>query len=193
MGKIGIFGGSFDPVHDGHIHLATLAKEKLGLDEIYFLPCQISPHKTDTPPTPGDIRAKWLEIALIGIPWANVNRMELETDGPSYSYQTIRKLHALHPGNLWFWIMGGDQWKALSTWSHPEVIAELAEFIVLARNGETILPREGYRLHIVEGEHPASATEIREALSKGEKEIPFLNPCVATTINGGADRNPPLH
>lgn len=184
MGKIGIFGGSFDPVHDGHIHLASLAREKLGLDEVCFLPCRISPHKTASPPTPGDVREKWLRIALSGIPWAKVEAMELTTEEPSYSYKTIRKLHKLYPGNRWFWIMGGDQWKALPTWSHPEVIADLAEFIVLARNGEAIVPRDGYRLHIVEGEHPASATKIRQALAEGETEIPFLRPEIAREISG---------
>jgi len=182
MGKIGIFGGSFDPVHDGHIHLATLAKEALGLDEIRFLPCRISPHKTDRPPTPGEVRVRWLEIALSGIPWAKIDPIELETEGASFSYETIRKLADRHPGNRWFWIMGGDQWKALPTWKHPERIAELAEFIVLARDGGEVLPREGYRLHVVEGEHPASATAIRRALASGETGIPFLDPGIDATM-----------
>ncbi len=72
--------------------------------------------------------------------------------------------------------MDGDQWDALPTWAHPEILSDLAEFIVLARNGATVMPREGYRLHVVEGEHAASATAIREALENGQSEIPFLNP-----------------
>ncbi len=180
--RIGIFGGSFDPVHEGHIHLATLARDALDLDEVRFLPCRISPHKTDTPPTPGEVRAKWLEIALSEIPWAKVDTLELETEGPSYSYETIQKLSELHPGNRWFWIMGGDQWTALPKWTHPERIAELAEFIVLARNGEEVHSREGYRLHIVEGEHPASATAIRRAIALGETDIPFLHPGIANIL-----------
>ena len=71
--RVGIFGGSFDPVHDGHIHLAKLAYEAMDLDEIRFLPCQISPHKIDRPPTPGAKRLQWLEIALSDIPWAVVD------------------------------------------------------------------------------------------------------------------------
>lgn len=180
--RIGVFGGSFDPVHDGHIHLARLAREALDLDEVRFLPCQISPHKTDRPPTPGDVRVRWLEIALSGIPWAKVETLEMETEGPSFSYETIEKLSDRNPGNHWFWIMGGDQWNALHTWKHPERIAELAEFIVLARNGEIVFPREGYRFHIIEGEHPASSTAIRRALALGETEIPFLHPGIAATI-----------
>jgi len=180
--RIGVFGGSFDPVHDGHIHLARLAREALDLDEVRFLPCQISPHKTDRPPTPGVVRVRWLEIALSGIPWAKVETLEMETEGPSFSYETIEKLAERDPTSHWFWIMGGDQWNALHTWKHPERIAELAEFIVLARNGEKVLPREGFRFHIIEGEHPASSTAIRRALALGETEIPFLHPGIAATI-----------
>ena len=182
MKRIGIFGGSFDPVHDGHIHLATLAKKSVDLDEVWFLPCNISPHKTDTPPTSGKIRAKWLEVALAAIPWAKIDLIELATKGPSFSYQTLEKLVSQNPGNEWFWIMGGDQWEALPTWRHPEILAGLATFIVLARNGTTAHQRKGYRMNLVEGEHPASATEIRRALAAGDRDIPYLDPSVAESI-----------
>lgn len=184
--RIGIFGGSFDPVHDGHIHLARLAKEALALDEVWFVPCQISPHKTDRPPTPGKLRAEWLQIALADIRWAKVDLTELEEEGASYSYQTMQKLHAGDPGVRWFWIMGGDQWEALPRWAHPEVLAELAEFIVLARNGVEIVPRDGYRLHVVEGEHPASATAIREALESGKSVPDWLDEKVFRAISEAA-------
>lgn len=173
--RIGVFGGSFDPIHSGHIHLATLARDAANLDEIRFLPCQISPHKTDRPPSSGAVRAKWLELALAGLPWAKIDRTELETDGPSFSYKTLETLVAKYPGNDWFWIMGGDQWAALQTWKHPEILSRLATFIVLARNGAEIVPRDGYRLIVVPGEHPASSTLIRKAMAAGEMEIPFLH------------------
>ena len=102
--------------------------------------------------------------------------------GPSFSYETLEKLDQRDPATGWFWIMGGDQWNALPTWKHPERIAERAQFIVLARNDELVTQREGYRLHIVEGEHPASSTAIRRALACGEKEIPYLHPGIATLI-----------
>jgi len=175
MKRIGIFGGSFDPIHDGHIYLATLAREAANLDEVWFLPCRVSPHKTASPPTPGATRANWLRIALAGISWAKTDLTELDADGISFSYRTLEKLVSLHPGNKWFWIMGGDQWAALDTWKHPEILAALAEFIVLARNGGVVLPRDGYRMRLVRGEHPASATEIRTAIAAKETEIPHLH------------------
>lgn len=177
--RIGIFGGSFDPVHDGHIHLASLAKQAASLDEVWFLPCHISPHKTSSPPTPGKTRVKWLEIATVNLPWAKIETLELHSDAPSYSYKTMQSLAAMHPGTEWFWIMGGDQWAALPTWKHPEILAEHASFIVLARNGVSVRPRVGYRMISVEGEHPASATAIRRALAAGEGSIPHLDPAVA--------------
>ncbi|MEP2776348.1 MAG: nicotinate (nicotinamide) nucleotide adenylyltransferase [Luteolibacter sp.] len=180
--KIGIFGGSFDPVHEGHIHLANLARAAVGLDEVWFLPCQISPHKTGTPPTAGETRVQWLELALADIPWANIETLELRIDGPSYSWRTLQMLEEEHPGNEWFWIMGGDQWSNLENWSRPEILTALASFIVLARNGTEITERPGFRLHSVEGEHPASSTEIRRALAAGETDIPFLDPAVAAVI-----------
>lgn len=177
--KVGIFGGSFDPVHEGHLHLAKLAKEAVDLDEVWFLPCRISPHKKESPPTPAEDRVKWLETAIDKIPWAKVETLELELEPPSYSVRTLELLHRKNSGNQWYWIMGGDQWAALDRWEKPDSIAQMASFIVLARNGESIKERPGYGLKTVMGEHPASSSEIRAAIARGDHEIPFLNPEVA--------------
>jgi nicotinate-nucleotide adenylyltransferase len=117
-----------------------------------------------------------LQIATANLPWAKIESYELETDGPSFSYKTMQALSTEYPGTEWFWIMGGDQWTKLPIWKHPEIIAGLASFIVLARNGASVEPRPGYRLHAITGAHPASATEIRRALAAGEGHIPFLDP-----------------
>ncbi|MES2438068.1 MAG: nicotinate (nicotinamide) nucleotide adenylyltransferase [Verrucomicrobiota bacterium] len=178
--KIGIFGGTFDPVHLGHLHLATLAKDSLGLDEVRFLPCRISPHKTGTAPASGEDRLEMLRLATSGISWAVVDDFELEQPGPSYSYQTAEVMAARFPTDRLFWIMGGDQWDALPRWTHPERLAASVEFAVLAR-GESPRTRDGYRLHLVPGNHPASATEIRETASKGGTP-PWLHPAVADFI-----------
>jgi nicotinate-nucleotide adenylyltransferase len=179
--KIGLFGGTFDPVHLGHLHLAVQAREALGLDEIRFLPCRISPHKSDTAPASGEDRCKMLRLATAGLPWAVVDDCELHQQGPSYSYQTAEALKARLPGARLFWIMGGDQWSSLHRWKSPERLAELVEFVVLAR-GEAPLPRQGFEVHGILGEHPASATVIRHDLSKGLKNHPWLNPKVAEWI-----------
>lgn len=158
--KIGLFGGTFDPVHLGHVHLADLARKAVELDEVRFIPCQISPHKTSTLPASATARLAMLELATADFPWAVVDDIELTVEGPNFSYITAERMHARFPDDRLFWIMGGDQWAALPTWKHPERLAALVEFIVLARN-DSPAPREGYRMHLVTGEHPASSTGIR--------------------------------
>jgi len=179
--KIALFGGTFDPVHLGHLHLATLAKNALALDEVRFLPCQISPHKTGTAPASGEDRCEMLRLATAGLLWAVVDDFELQQPGPSYSFQTAEAMAARFPGARLFWIMGGDQWDSLPRWKNPESLAERVEFIVLAR-GDAPLPREGYRLHVVQGEHPASATTLRTAISQGEAYPSWLALGVADWI-----------
>ena len=180
--KIALFGGTFDPVHRGHIHLAALAKKSLELDEVRFLPCHVSPHKTDRHPASGEDRCEMLRLATADLPWAIVDDFELKRAGPSFSFQTAEAMVERFRDCQLFWIMGGDQWEALSEWKHPERLAQCVEFIVLNRDEKILIPREGYTLHVVNGEHPASASEIRTALSHGASEHPWLLPDVARWI-----------
>lgn len=176
--RIGLFGGTFDPVHLGHIHLATLAKEALSLDQVRFLPCRISPHKFGTKPRASEDRLTMLKLATADLPWAVVDDYELKHDGPSFTWRTLEAMHGVFPTAQLFLIMGGDQWQALPTWTKPERIAELVEFIVLSR-GEKPEARAGFTMHAIEGQHPASATEIRNALADGKTTHPWLDPKVA--------------
>ncbi|MBK1880905.1 nicotinate (nicotinamide) nucleotide adenylyltransferase [Luteolibacter pohnpeiensis] len=164
--KIALFGGTFDPVHLGHLHLATLAWEALGLDEVRFIPCKISPHKTGTHPASPEDRLKMLQLATADLPWAVVDDIELTSGTPNFSYRTAEEIQRQQPDAELYWIMGGDQWAALPRWKHPEKLAAIVQFIVLARD-DAPAPREGFRFHLVHGEHPASATQIREAIAAG--------------------------
>lgn len=174
--RIGIFGGTFDPFHLGHLYLAKLAKDALELDEVRFVPCQISPHKTDSDVSSCGDRCEILNRSLAGIPWAVVDECEVQEPGPSYSFRTASSMAERFPEARLFWIMGGDQWDALPTWKNPTELAQRVEFIVLARGKSTPDPREGYRLHTVRGSHPASASAIREALAAGASDHPWLAP-----------------
>lgn len=180
--KIGLFGGTFDPVHHGHVFLAALARDALGLDEVRFIPCHQSPHKGGSLPTPGADRLEMLRLATAELPWAVVDDRELSRGGASFSYQTAGGIAAEHEGARLFWLLGGDQWRALPRWRRPEELSGLVEFIVLARGDDAPDARPGYRMHIVDGAHPASATAIREAVKSGTATPPWLHPDVAAWI-----------
>lgn len=172
--KIALFGGTFDPIHEGHLHLAALAKESLGLDEVRFIPCQISPHKQGTPPASAEDRLEMLRLATSNLPWAEVDDFELNlTSAPSYSYLTAEAMAQRFPSARLFWVMGYDQWEALPDWKYPARISACVEFLVLAR-GKPPQPRPGYRLHVLRGQHPASSSEIRAAISSGKSTPPWL-------------------
>lgn len=179
--KIALFGGTFDPVHRGHVHLAGLAQQALGLDEVRFVPCWISPHKPDRQPAPAADRLEMLGLATADLPWAVVDDCELRCAGPSYSFATAEAMRAGFPAARLFWILGGDQWAALPQWRYPQRLAACVEFIVLSR-GKPPEPRAGYVMHALAGGHPAAASAIREALAQGQTHHPWLHPAVADLI-----------
>lgn len=181
--RIGLFGGTFDPVHHGHLHLAKLAREAQSLDQIRFIPCRISPHKGhQTPGASGGDRLAMLQLAIQGIPWAAVDDREINSACPSFSYLTAQAIAAETPNARLFWIMGADQWQALPHWKNPETLASYVDFIVLARDGRHPTPREGFRLHVVHGGHPASATQIRKSFAEGNTNPAWLPQAVACWI-----------
>jgi len=180
---IALFGGSFDPPHLGHLHLATAALGQAGLDEVRFLPCRESPLKGRGPIAAGAQRVEMLHLATAELPWAVVDPLELELDGPSYSVRTAATIAAREPHARLAWILGHDQWRALPRWREPERLAELVEFLVFARDGEPEA-REGFRMRALHGTHPASSTAIRDALRHGraDEAAAMLPPAVAAYI-----------
>jgi nicotinate-nucleotide adenylyltransferase len=179
--RIGLFGGTFDPVHLGHLHIARMARETMQLDQVRFIPCRVSPHKPDGKPAAFAHRMKMLELALVNLPWAVADDIESRMEEPSYSWRTADVLHRSMPEASLFWIMGGDQWTALPRWAEPERLAACVEFIVVAR-GVPPEPRVGFAMHPLDCTHPASATEIRRAIADGAQDHPWLDPAVAEYI-----------
>lgn len=179
--RIALFGGTFDPIHDGHLHIADLAKHRLALDEVRFIPCRISPHKLATHPTPGSDRLEMLHLATAHLPWAVVDPLELNREGPSYSWQTVETLREHLPNARLFWIMGTDQWQALPDWARPEILRKHLDFIVISR-GSPPEARDGYRLHVIHTDHPASSTQIRTDLAHGGHGCGWLPAPVADHI-----------
>lgn len=179
--RIALFGGTFDPVHDGHLFLASTARDALALDEVRFIPCRISPHKKGTRPAAAEDRLEMLRRATRNLPWATVDAIEVERGGTSYSYQTAEEISQKFPDTRLFWILGTDQWRVLPQWAFPKRLAARVEFIVFER-GEQVAARAGYRMHRLPGIHPASATEIRHAIAAESPPL-WLHPQVAEWIH----------
>ena len=161
--------------------MAEAAVRALGLDEVRFIPCRISPHKQGSAPATANDRMAMLRLAMADAPWAVIDDLELRREGLSYSYETAEEMRAKFPEAKLYWIMGGDQWEALPTWKHPERLAQCVEFIVVARGGK-IASRDHFTMHPIPSEHPASATHVREALAGGDLNHAWLHPDVAKYI-----------
>lgn len=164
--RIALFGGTFDPIHTGHLEIARRAVDALSLDQVIFLPCHTSPHKIGVATAPPGHRLEMVRLATDGLPWAEVDDFDLLRPPPSYSYMTAEEMAHRHPDARLFWLMGADQWRALPGWESPDKLASIVEFIVFARDGAPE-ERPGWRMHSIAGTHPASSTRIREAFSSG--------------------------
>lgn len=179
--KLCIFGGSFDPVHEGHVRVASRARECCGLDRVLFMPCSLSPLKEQAPSVSDARRCRMIELALKGLDWAVLDRTDLNLPPPSWSWRVAESVAACHPGAELFWLMGKDQWDSLEKWGRWRHLADMATFIVYHRGGAPD-PREGVRAVFIEGDEPASSTGIREALRAGVCPVPHLNPEVESFI-----------
>lgn len=163
--RVALFGGSFDPLHLGHVGMAKASREAAGLDGVVFLPCFVSPFKEGTHAS-AEQRAEMISIALeeTGSGWAELSRYEIERQGPSYSWQTAVHYSESMPEVEWHWIVGTDQWDQIENWAEPEKLRELLHFIVVTRDGSGVAERDGWRHTAVQFSHPASSTEIRSDL-----------------------------
>jgi nicotinate-nucleotide adenylyltransferase len=179
MKKIGIFGGSFDPIHLGHLNLAIEMLEAHHLDEVWFCPAGRNPHKEDQHPVDASHRLKMIQLAIEKDPRFRICDLEIKRQGLSYTVDTLKKLHALQlekgEQTSFYLIIGKDAARNFHRWHEPEVIIELARLLVGERRDETLLPSEEYQgspavvKAILEGLTSTrimeiSSTEIRERL-----------------------------
>lgn len=133
--NIGIFGGTFDPPHLGHLIAAQDACAALRLDRLVFVPAAQPPHKPRSAVSPADIRAEMLRAAVAGDARFEVSRVELDRAGPSYTVDTIGALARLNPQAMLYLLIGVDQVRDFGSWKHPEQIARSVEVVMLARSG----------------------------------------------------------
>ncbi|QEG20504.1 nicotinate-nucleotide adenylyltransferase [Mariniblastus fucicola] len=133
--RIGVFGGSFDPIHLGHLILAENCREQSKLDQVLFMPCALSPHKLAGAHGTDRQRLEMLDLAIGGHRDFVRSDLEIKRGGISYTVDTLRELESQQPGNEWFFLMGADSLKSFATWREPEEILKLARPIVVGRPG----------------------------------------------------------
>ncbi len=167
MPSIGLLGGSFDPVHHGHLIVGQIAAETLGLDVILFLPARQQPFKLGRHAAAAADRAAMLDLAVAAAPGFAVERAELERPAPSYSVDTLEALRAQHPGIAFTLLLGADAAAELEAWHRAPELPGLARIVVFGRPG-TPIPTSPLIAATVEV--PAvqiSATEIRQRVRTG--------------------------
>jgi len=131
--KLGIFGGSFDPIHYGHLLLAESAREQFALDQVWFIPAAVAPHKQGRTPTSAKQRIEMLELAIAGHEAFHISAIEIDRGGVSYTVDTLTAIHQQTPAAELFLLMGADSLADLLTWREPAKICELAWPIVSRR------------------------------------------------------------
>ncbi|MBE2215042.1 MAG: nicotinate (nicotinamide) nucleotide adenylyltransferase [Opitutaceae bacterium] len=184
--RIGVMGGSFDPVHLGHMIAAQDAREALGLDRVIFMPAAHAPLKDSAPRVSDAVRLELLRAATAGDPTLEVSTLELDRGGVSYTIDTARALRHAHPVDSIFWIIGTDQAARLAHWREIGALAALVEFIVLTRPGFALpagampagVQAHPVTAHVVE----ISSSEIRTRLAAGRPVHWFLPAAVADII-----------
>jgi len=144
--RIGVFGGTFDPVHVGHLMVAEQCREQAGLDRVLFIPAARPPHKQDRVLTPFVHRAEMLALAIAGQPAFQVDDLEKERPGPSYTVDTLEELHQRHPAAELGLVIGSDCLPDLQFWREPARIIKLAGLVIAARPGWSMWTPEQLRL-----------------------------------------------
>lgn len=178
MKKIGILGGTFDPIHHGHLILARDAVETLQLDRLIFLPAAISPHKLDRRQTAPEVRLEMVRAAVEGEMRFAVDAMELERPSPSYAIDSVETLRQRDPGAQFFYFIGEDNVPRLPTWHRFPELSKMVQFVVLDRSGQdAVHPYPAIRRHL-----DISATDIRKRVASGQSIRYLVPPAVEEII-----------
>lgn len=172
-------GGTFDPIHLGHLVTAEQARADLDLDEVLFLPAG-RPWQKDETTTPAEHRYLMTVLATAANPAFNVSRIEVDREGPTYTVDTLRRLRARLPGARLFFITGADAILSILTWKDADECLRLADFVAATRPGHDLsaLEAEGLMGRVRVLDVPAlaiSSTDIRERFAKG-RSISYLIP-----------------
>lgn len=172
--RVGVFGGSFDPIHHGHLVVARALRERLELAEVRLIPAGAQPLKHGRHSASAPDRARMVELAVAGEPGLVADRIEVERAGPSYTVDTLRALAARCPEAAWMLLLGADAAREFDRWREADAIRALAEVVVFTRGGAPAGNGLRFRVQdvpLVE----ISATDIRARVRAG-RSIRYLVP-----------------
>ena len=185
--RIGLFGGTFNPVHRGHTMVAQSALEELTLGRLFIIPAARSPFKPEDEPAPAAVRLEWLRLAFADEPRCEIDAQEIEREGVSYSIDTVREVAERFPEMELFYLIGADHVSTLPEWREAVALARLATFVIVPRPGETEnqFP-EPFRGQVLRGQPMAiSASDIRQRLREGKSIEHLVPPGVAVALKTG--------
>jgi len=185
--RVGIFGGTFDPIHRGHVELANDVRDSLELDRMLVVVANHPWQKQDRPVTPAEDRYAMVVAALADQPGLEASHLEIDRGGPSYTVDTVRQLRADDPDAEFFAVVGADVVGTLDTWHHHEELREMVTLAVVDRPGEAHSePPSGWRsVRVAVRPVAVSSTDLRSALEAGKPVVGLVPDAVIRCI---ADR-----
>ncbi len=184
--RIGIFGGSFNPIHNGHVNLGRAMLRNAQLDEVWYMVSPQNPLKAQsTELAPEDVRLRLTQAALEREPQLKACDYEFHLPRPSYTWNTLQHLRHDYPDNDFVLIIGGDNWERFDRWAHHEEILREYEIAVYPRSGEEVRkpPKDAkkvimYNLPLF----PVSSTEVRQMIRKGDDLSKIVPDAVVTEM-----------
>lgn len=185
--KLGLFGGSFDPIHRGHVEPVQAARAALGLERVIYLPTAVPPHKPGRVLAPAHSRYAMVEMALLGEEGLYASTLELTLARPAYTIETLEHFREAMPGVDLHLLIGGDSYADLDHWVRWREIVEAARLVVLTRPGWTLeeaslspgladLARSGRVIFLGQPPVDVSSTRLREMFARGEQPPPGTVP-----------------
>ncbi len=184
--RIGIFGGSFDPVHNGHVMVARAALAEAGLDRLLIVPAAQSPFKPDQTLAPPMDRLAWLRLAFLDESRCEVDAQEIRRADVSYTIDTVRAVAERFPGAELFVLIGADHVATLPDWREASALAEAVTFVVVPRPGDGVPALDcpaPFRGRVLRGQPmDIAASDLRARLRAGESIEEFVPPTVAAAL-----------
>ncbi|MFK7898896.1 MAG: nicotinate-nucleotide adenylyltransferase [Myxococcota bacterium] len=188
--QTGLFGGTFNPIHLGHLRAAEEVRQALRLEKILFIPSATPPHKMDQredPIAPAELRLQWVEAAVADYPAFSVDRIEIDREGPSFLVDTLKAMRERNGGTPPVFIVGEDAFAEMGEWRAPERLFELADFAVMTRPPGQLRRLEDGIPDIVKSQFKFDAESIRAEHKTGDTRIALV-PITALDISSSKIR-----